>query len=157
MVTTARTHVHLEAGDHLSREEFHRRYLANPHIKKAELIDGVVYVPSPVRFDRHSQPQFLVVGWLAIYVALHPEVRPGGDNGTLLLEGGHEVQPDAFLWRPEPGGTYMRQDGYIIGAPQFIVEVAASSASYDLHVKEEAQRRRRVRRVAGASRLSHEY
>jgi len=141
MVTRTDTPVSLESGDNLTREEFHRRYLARPDIKKAELVDGVVYVPSPVRFDRHSQPHFLVVGWLAMYVALTPGVQPGGDNATLFLEGGHEVQPDAFLWRPEAGGTYLNEDGYLIGAPQLIVEVAASSVSYDLHQKKEAYRR----------------
>jgi Uma2 family endonuclease len=144
MVTRADAPVSLEAGDNLTREEFHRRYSARPDIKKAELIDGVVYVPSPVRFDRHSQQHFLVIGWLAMYVALTPDVQPGGDNATLFLEGGHEVQPDAFLWRPEAGGAYLNEDGYLVGAPQFIVEVAASSASYDLHQKKEAYRRNGV-------------
>ena len=145
MATRTEASVSLEPGDCMTREEFHRRYSARPDIKKAELIDGVVYVPSPVRFDRHSQPQFLVVGWLAMYVALTPDVQPGGDNATLFLEGGHEVQPDAFLWRPEVGGAYLNEDGYLVGAPQLIVEVAASSVSYDLHQKKEAYRRNGVR------------
>ena len=38
----------LEHGDHLTREEFERRYEAMPHVRKAELIEGVVYMPSPV-------------------------------------------------------------------------------------------------------------
>ena len=37
----------LEPGDRLSRAEFERRYVAMPHVKKAELIEGVVYMPSP--------------------------------------------------------------------------------------------------------------
>ena len=40
----------LESGNHLSREEFERRYEAMSRIKKAELIDGVVYVASPTRW-----------------------------------------------------------------------------------------------------------
>lgn len=144
MATRTAADVSLEPGDHLTREEFHRRYCARPDIKKAELIDGVVYVPSPLRYDRHAQPHFVVVSWLGMYVALHPGVQPGGDNGTVFLEGGHEVQPDAFLLRPEPGGAFMREDGYIVGAPQLIVEVAASSASYDLHEKKDAYRRNGV-------------
>src|SRR5215217_7763216 len=94
MATRTAADVSLEPGDHLTREEFHRRYCARPDIKKAELIDGVVYVPSPLRYDRHAQPHFVVVSWLGMYVALHPGVQPGGDNGTVFLEGGHEVQPD---------------------------------------------------------------
>ena len=134
----------LESGDCMSREEFHRRYLARPDIKKAELIDGVVYVSSPVRFDRHARPHFLVVTWLGMYVAVTPGVQPGGDNATIYLAGGHEVQPDAFLWRPELGTARLRDDGYLEGAPQLIVEVAASSVSYDLHLKKEAYRRNGV-------------
>ncbi len=34
----------LENGDKLTRAEFERRYEAMPHLKKAELIEGVVYV-----------------------------------------------------------------------------------------------------------------
>lgn len=37
----------LHAGDRLPRFEFERRYEAHPEIKVAELIDGVVYMPSP--------------------------------------------------------------------------------------------------------------
>lgn len=144
MATRTVVSVPLESGDHLTRDEFHRRYLARPDIKKAELIDGVVYVASPVRFDRHAQQHFMVIGWLAAYVGLTPGVQPGGDNGTVFLDDGTEVQPDAFLWRSAPGGPRLSADGYIEGAPQLIVEVAASSASYDLHTKKEAYRRNGV-------------
>ena len=33
----------LESGDRLIRAEFERRYQAMPHVKKAELIEGVVF------------------------------------------------------------------------------------------------------------------
>ena len=105
MATRTDTPVSLESGDHLTREEFHRRYLARPDIKKAELVEGVVYVSSPVRFDRHGQQQFLVITWLGVYVSMTPGVEPGGDNATVYLEGGNEVQPDALLWRPERGSA----------------------------------------------------
>jgi Uma2 family endonuclease len=138
--------VSLESGDRLTREEFHRRYLERPDIKKAELVEGVVYVASPVRYGRHAQPHFMMVGWLAMYVGMNPGVLPGGDNGTVYLDGINEVQPDVFLWRPdEPGGPRLTEDGYIVGAPQLVVEVAASSVSYDLHDKLEAYRRNGVR------------
>jgi hypothetical protein len=39
----------LENGDHLTRDEFERRYEAMPELKKAELIEGEVHMPSPVR------------------------------------------------------------------------------------------------------------
>jgi hypothetical protein len=57
----------LEAGDYLTRPEFERRYHAHPEIKKAELIGGIVYMPSPVRADRHGDPHFDMIGWLGIY------------------------------------------------------------------------------------------
>ena len=44
----------LESGDRLTRHEFERRYQARPEIKKAELIEGVVYMPSPVRASFHT-------------------------------------------------------------------------------------------------------
>jgi Uma2 family endonuclease len=146
MAVRVKSPVSLESGDRLTREEFHRRYLERPDIKKAELVEGVVYVASPVRYDRHAQPHFMIVGWLAGYVGLHPSVLPGGDNATVYLDGINEVQPDAFLWRPdEPGGPRQTEDGYIVGPPQLVVEVAASSVSYDLHDKLEAYRRNGVR------------
>ncbi len=143
MATRTEAPVSLESGDRLTREEFHRRYSARPDVKKAELVEGVVYVASPVRFDRHAEQHFLVITWLGTYVATTPGLR-AGDNSTVFLDGGNEVQPDAFLWRPEPGGPRLTDDGYIEGAPQLVVEIAASSVSYDLHDKLEAYRRNGV-------------
>lgn len=133
----------LESGDNLTREEFHRRYCARPDIKKAELVEGVVYLASPVRVDGHAEPHGYIIGWLAVYQARTPGVRLG-DNGTVILDEKNEVQPDAFLWREEPGGPRL-SGGYLEGAPQLVVEVAASSAAYDLHQKLEAYRRNGVR------------
>jgi Uma2 family endonuclease len=140
MTTETDAPVSLKHGDRLTREEFHRRYLLRPDIKKAELIDGVVYVPSPLRGDHHGEPHGLVMFWLGYYVMLVP-VLYCMDNTTLLLDGGVEAQPDAMLWRPEPGGPFLNEDGYVQGPPHLIVEVSASSASYDLHQKKEAYRR----------------
>jgi Uma2 family endonuclease len=144
MLAPTETFISLESGDHLTREEFHRRYCARPDLKKAELVEGVVYVPSPVRFDLHGEPHADVVGWLYAYKIRNSGMRLG-DNATVILDRRNEVQPDAFLWREEPGGPCLSADGYIEGAPQFVVEVAASSAAYDLHEKKEAYRRNGVR------------
>jgi Uma2 family endonuclease len=73
-----------------------------------------------------------------------PELRLG-DNATVFLDGKNEYQPDAFLWRDEPGGPRLTQDGYIDGAPRLVIEGAASSASYDLHEKKDVYRRNGVR------------
>ena len=134
----------LESGDHLTRAEFHRRYCARPEIKRAELVEGVVYVGSPVRADLHAEPHARVVAWLGAYWASHPYLRLS-DNGTVILDSDNEVQPDACLWQEEAGGTHVTEDHYIQGAPQLVVEVAASSASYDLHEKLRAYRRNGVR------------
>jgi Uma2 family endonuclease len=143
MATPTEQPVLLEPGDHLTREEFHRRYLARPDIKKAELIDGVVYVPSPVRIPQHARPHGFVMAWLGYYISLAPDIVLA-DNATVFLDSGAEVQPDATLFRPTVGGPSVTDDGYLEGAPQLIVEVSATSATYDLHVKKEAYRRNGV-------------
>ena len=67
----------LESGDRLSRAEFECRYNAMPHLKKAELIEGVVYVASPVRVRRHGQPHSDIIGWLVAYRSATPGVIDG--------------------------------------------------------------------------------
>ena len=123
-------------GERLSREEFHRRYLAMPHIKKAELIDGVVCMPSPVNLDAHGEPHGWIGGWVATYFAYTKGVRFGIDS-TLQLEGDNEVQPDITLFgvRREDGTNRVRADGYIDGSPELAIEIAASSASRDRNAK----------------------
>jgi Uma2 family endonuclease len=133
----------LESGDRLTRAEFHRRYCERPDLKKAELVEGVVYVPSPVRIPMHAQPHALVMAWLGVYWSRHPELIVA-DNGTVRLDADNEVQPDACMWRAVPGGPRLSDDGYLEGAPQFVLEIAASSASYDLHDKLRAYRRNGV-------------
>ncbi len=126
----------LEPGDRLSREEFERRYEAMPHLKKAELIEGVVFMPSPVRLYRHSTPHFQLVTWLGVYTAGTPGLV-GGDNATARLDTDNEPQPDALLLiHPERGGqARISADDYVEQAPELVAEVAASSASFDLHTK----------------------
>lgn len=144
MASASTKPVTLESGDRLTRAEFHRRYCAREEIKHAELVEGVVYVGSPVRADLHAEPHGWVVAWLGGYLAKHPGPRLL-DNATVILDDDNEVQPDAALWREEPGGPRLTEDHYIAGPPQLVVEVAASSASYDLHDKMRAYRRNRVR------------
>lgn len=142
ITTTARPS--LESGDHLTREEFHRRYCQRPDIKKAELVEGVVYVGGRVRAMDHGQPNATIAGWLGFYVAHAPEVQ-AALHATVILDERNEVQPDVLAWRPELGAAHLTDEGYLEGAPQLVVEVAANSASYDLHVKKEAYRRNGVR------------
>jgi Uma2 family endonuclease len=136
----------LEPGDRLTRTEFERRYTAMPHLKKAELIEGIVYMPSPVRLKRHSNPHFHLVTWLGVYQSQTPGVI-GGDNSTARLDLDNEPQPDALLMiDPECGGqARISDDDYIEGAPELVAEIASSSASFDAHTKLHVYRRNAVR------------
>ncbi len=135
----------LENGARLTRAEFERRYEAMPHLKKAELIEGVVYMPSPVHHTVHSRPHAYIIGWLVHYCSATPNIDLG-DNATVRLDADNEVQPDALLRIEfEVGGTSrISDDDYIEGAPELIVEIAASSESYDLHDKKKVYRRNGV-------------
>ena len=135
----------LESGDSLGAVEFMRRYEAMPDVKKAELIEGTVYMPSPVS-RAHSAPYSMIQGWLAWYAARTPGTEANGD-ATVRLGPKNVPQPDALLWiLPECGGrARLDTKGYFLGPPELIVEVAASSASVDLHGKLRAYRRAGVR------------
>lgn len=135
----------LQAGDFLTRPEFERRYLAQPEIKKAELIEGVVYMPSPVRAEVHGDPHFTMITWLGVYQAATPGLR-GSDNATLRMDLLNEPQPDALL-RLDPkfgGQCTIDRDGYLVGAPELVVEIAASSTSYDMFQKKQVYARHGV-------------
>jgi Uma2 family endonuclease len=135
----------LQPGDHLTRAEFERRFDATPGLKKAELIEGIVYMPPPVS-DEHSSPHSDLVTFMGIYRIATPGVL-GGDNGSLRLDLDNMPQPDAFL-RIDPacgGQTRLSEDGYVEGAPELVGEIAVSSASYDLHTKLNVYRRNGVK------------
>ena len=135
----------LESGERLTRAEFERRYEAMPEDFRAELIEGVVYVSSPVRIV-HFDPENDLGGWLALYKAHTPGTQAGG-NGTIRLDLDNEPQPDLLLRiLPERGGqSGTSEDDYVEGAPELVVEVAASSTKIDLHAKKNAYRRNGVR------------
>ncbi len=136
----------LEPGDRLTRDEFERRYQAMPHLKKAELLEGVVHVPSPVRLNQHGRPHADLITWLGTYGAFTPGVLVG-DNVTVRLDLDNEPQPDAaMLVEPGRGGqAQLSPDDYVVGAPELVAEVAASSAAIDLRTKLGIYRRNQVR------------
>ena len=134
----------LESGDRLTRCEFERRYARMPHVKKAELIEGVVFMGSPVRNELHAEPHARLIGWLALYSWNTPGVLLS-DNATVRLDLHNEPQPDALLRVDCGGQSRGDEDGYIEGAPELVAEVAASSASYDLHDKLRVYQRNGVR------------
>ncbi|MBA4179225.1 MAG: hypothetical protein C0506_01415 [Anaerolinea sp.] len=131
----------LDNGDRLSRAEFHRRYEAMPHLKKAELIEGVVYLGSPVRIE-HSRGDKQLTAWLAAFELTTPDVE-ACSNASVLFDDDNEFQPDICL-RRVAGGTSRVEDGYVTGPPELVVEIAASSVSRDLHMKKEVYRRHGV-------------
>jgi Uma2 family endonuclease len=135
----------LNNGDHLSLTEFERRYQARPDIKKAELIEGVVHMPSPVHLEHHAQLHGDVITWLGVYRAVTPGVYVA-DNATVRLDLDNEVQPDALLRLDEAlgGKAHVTDDDFLAGPPELIVEIAASSAAYDLHDKLHVYRRNGV-------------
>ena len=135
----------LENGDRLTRPEFERRYNAMPNIKKAELIEGTVYMASPLRFEPHAEPHGDLIIWLGNYKVATPGVRLG-DNPTIRLDLDNEPQPDAVLLIDASAGgqSYLGENGYVEGAPELIAEVAASSAGIDLGDKKRAYRRNGV-------------
>ena len=136
----------LQPGDRLTRDEFERRYNAMPELKKAELIEGVVYMASKVRCRDHGQPEHVLSSWLGFYEFLTPGLL-GAHNSTLRLDLDNELQPDLMLWLPEAAGGRARvdADGFLAGAPELAIEVTASSVSYDLHQKLDVYRRNGVR------------
>jgi Uma2 family endonuclease len=133
----------LDSGDRLTRVEFERRYHLHPEIKKAELIEGVVYVASPVRVKQHGEPHSHIVTWLGVYLASTPGLRMA-DNSTYRLDEENEPQPDVSLWIEQKGNAQIDEDDYLVGAPELLIEVAASTASIDLGAKKDAYLRQGV-------------
>lgn len=115
-----------------------------PKVKKAELIEGVVYMASPVRAKSHSLPHAAIMAWLSACWVATPGVSLL-DNATVRLDPDNEPQPDALLRIESAGQSLISEDDYIEGAPELIVEIAASSASYDLYDKKRVYRRNGVR------------
>lgn len=136
----------LESGDRLTRAEFERRYRLRPDIRKAELVEGVVYVmSSPVSSEWHGEPHADLMGWIAVYKAATPGVH-AADNSTVRLDLDNEPQPDGLLRiAAECGGrSRIDEDGFVVSAPELTAEIAASSASFDVHSKLNSYRRNAV-------------
>lgn len=125
-------------GDRMDADEFEVRYAAMPEVHKAELLEGVVYMPSPVRYEAHCDPHGIAGHWIYNYRMLTPGVRSGID-GTVRLDKKNQPQGDACLFLPESAGGQCRvsEDDYLTGAQELVFEVAASSRSYDLGVKKD--------------------
>lgn len=78
-----------------------------------------------------------MIAWLDRYESATPGVE-AHDNATDILGEASEPQPDAcLLISPACGGQTHFEGDYIAGPPELVVEVASSSASYDLHSKKQ--------------------
>ena len=148
MVTTQRTKPApppLENGDRLTRDEFEARYSAMPNLKKAELINGVVYLASAVRANAHGRPHSDLITWLGIYRMFTPHITVY-DNSTVRLEGNNDPQPDAMMCIAEEkgGNSRIAKDDYIEGPPELALEIAGSSVAYDLHDKKQTYERNSI-------------
>src|SRR5262245_48205773 len=123
----------LVAGDRMTRVEFLRRWGKMPELKKAELIGGIVYMPSPLSAD-HSMSDSQMNAWLQVYAANTPGCEAGSNATWYMLA--DAPQPDGHLRVVrECGGTSWVEDNYFHGAPALIAELCRSSTSYDLHQK----------------------
>ena len=134
----------LREGDRMDRAEFERRYDAMPELKKAELLEGVVYMGSPVSTRRHGMPHTLLLHWLAGYWVATPGTVPS-DNGSVRLDKKNMPQPDALLMIEREGHSHLDTGGYVAGGPELVAEVAGGSVDVALRVKKRVYRRAGIR------------
>ena len=133
MATVANEAGTLTHGDNLTQKEFLRLWEALPEYKYAELIGGIVYMPSPLSVE-HGEAEASVGYWLEHYAINTPGLKVGGNVTWLMLK--DAPQPDLYLRiLPEFGGPSRVKGKYLVGAPEFIAEICLSSTSYDLHQK----------------------
>ena len=102
---------------------------------RAELIGGVVFVPSRRVTIHHGHAHACLAGWLGDYRVNTPGVE-SLISVTVLLGDDSEPQPDlCHLVDWDCGGQTRDVDGYLAGPPELILEVATSTAAIDLHAK----------------------
>jgi Uma2 family endonuclease len=124
----------LVAGQHLDQASFHERYEAMPPGTRAELINGVVFIPSPVGPD-HGRAHFTAVVWLGFYAERTAGVE-GLDNTSTALGPISEPQPDLQLRvLSEYGGRTQTDRRFVRGVPELVVEVSHTTEGTDLGPK----------------------
>ena len=121
--TTLRRPRELVEGQRLDQPTFHALYEAMPPGTRAELINGVVRMPSPVGLP-HGRAHVPTVMWLAYYQENTPGVEALVEASTVLGPKS-EPQPDALLRiLPEYGGRTRTDRRFVEGVPELLVEVS---------------------------------
>jgi Uma2 family endonuclease len=143
----------LVTGERLTVEEFLRRWEELPDLKNAELIDGVVYVSSPVSLD-HGRLDWRIIWWLSQYAYATPGCD-GGSDSTWLMSGS-APQPDVYLRiLPSHGGQSGSERSFGAGAPELAVEISVTSADLDLGPKMALYQRAGVREYITVEQFGH--
>lgn len=134
----------LEPGDRLDQKTFHERYESMPKNFRAELIGGLVFVPSPLRRP-HGSMHKRIIHWLCEYEDATPGTE-SFDNATAILSADAEVQPDGCLVITATGKGQTRvENEYTVGPPELMAEISYSSEAVDLHLKKADYERSGVR------------
>lgn len=134
----------LESGDRLTQPVFRERYSQHLEIAKAELVEGVVYVASPTTFERHGRQHGLLASWLGLFAAATNGDVEMAPETTVVLDDENEPRPDVLLRRTASALSSLDENGYVIGPPELVAEVSATSVSFDMHQKLAAYRRNGV-------------
>lgn len=123
-------------GERLTLDEFERRWDAMPEVKKAELLEGVVYMPPAALSMDHGAPHFNLVGWLGLYAMLTKGVG-GADNASLRFDNANMPEPDALLRILETHGgkSWIGPKRVLEGAPELLAEISVTSKKVDLGIK----------------------
>ncbi len=133
----------LQNGDRLTSTEFLRRHEAMPQLKKAELLEGIVFMGSPVS-SVHGEPDNLLQLLFGYFASFSQQSARACTNTTVILNPDDTIQPDALL-RKTDGPCQPGEDNLLHGPPELVAEIALSSVAYDLHLKREVCRRASVR------------
>jgi Uma2 family endonuclease len=131
----------LVAGQRLTQAEFHRRYELCPPGQKWELVGGIVYMTSPLRYP-HGRCDQVLSYVLGVYENATPGVEVTGNTTTILGEES-EPQPDLLVRIVEECGGQSRinERSYLEGAPELVAEISHSSRVLDLkHKRRDYQR-----------------
>lgn len=132
----------VEVVERMTAKDFFRRA---PEDRKAELIDGVMIMPSPPS-DRHER----LVGFLFTLIRMYCEDRDLGEvrgsRTAVELADDQAPEPDVLFVAKERADIIT--DEGVFGAPDLVIEVlSASTAAYDRGSKFHAYERAGVREL----------